>query len=284
LYYANLIGLSAAWLLGIRKRIHTRHHASLHHTHFPRAVRIDKLINRLSSQIVVLCRNQRKIVVEWEGATEKKVHLIPHGVDLSYFQTEEAAKVHLLRTVYNIPDGAFPVVGVIARYTEWKGIQFIIPAFRELLRKHPGAHLILANATGDYSDQIKTLLRDVPTRNYTEILFETELAPLYRLFHLFVHAPVDEFAEAFGQTYVEALASSIPAIFTLSGIACDFIQHERNAWVVPYRNTAEIASAMIALTGDAALKAKLVNGGLQSVKEQFDLHTMTRKLEDLYTS
>ncbi len=283
LYYGSLIGLSAAWLLRIRKRIHTRHHASLHHRYFPRAVYVDKLINALSSHIIVLCSNQRKIVVEWEGASEKKVHLIPHGFDLQYFQTGEGVKVSSLRSVHKIPGGAFPVVGVIARYTEWKGIQFIIPAFRVLLRNYPGAHLVLANAHGDYADHVKALLADLPARSYTEIVFEPELNSLYRLFDLFIHTPVDEYCEAFGQTYVEALASGVPAIFTLSGIASDFIQPKKNAWVVPHKNSTEIASAMIALLGDPILKANLIRGGWQSVGERFDVRETTKKLEDLYT-
>ena len=283
LYYASLIGLSAAWLLRIRKRIHTRHHASLHHRYFPRAVVVDKIINTLSTHIIVLCSNQRKIVVEWEGASEKKVHLIPHGFDLHYFQADEPGKVSLLRTLHKIPDDAFPVVGVIARYTEWKGVQFIIPAFRDLLRNYPGAYLILANANGDYEAPVKALLVDLPVANYTEISFEPELASLYRLFDLYVHTPVDEYSEAFGQTYVEALASGVPSIFTLSGIACDFIRHEKNAWVVPYKNTAEIASAMIRLLGDGALKANLIQAGRKSVRERFDIREQTRKLEDVYT-
>ena len=283
LYFASLIGLSAAWLLRISKRIHTRHHGSLHHRYFPKAVYVDKLINALSSHIIVLCSNQRKIVVGWEGASEKKVRLIPHGLDLRYFQTGEKAKVSSLRSSYKIPVDAFPVVGVIARYTEWKGIQFIIPAFSVLLRKYPGAHLILANAHGDYAEKVKALLANLPARSYTEILFEPELNSLYRLFDLFIHTPVDEYCEAFGQTYVEALASDVPAIFTLSGIANDFINHKKNAWVVQHKNSAEIASAMITLLGDPTLKANLIRGGRQSVAERFDVREMTKKLEDLYT-
>jgi glycosyltransferase involved in cell wall biosynthesis len=282
LYYANLIGLSAAWLLRIRKRVHTRHHSSFHHDYFPSAVYVDKLINRLSTHIVVLCTRQRKIVVEWEGVPEKKVYLIPHGFDLHYFYTGEAAKVRSLRNVHKLPDGAFPVVGVISRYTELKGIQFIIPAFKTLLHSYSGAHLILANAHGDYAVQVKALLLDLPVGSYTEILFEPELASLYKMFDLFIHAPIDEYCEAFGQTYVEALASGVPAIFTLSGIANDFIQHKKNAWVVQYKNSAEIASAMIGLLGDASLKANLIQAGRQSVEERFDIREMTKKLEDLY--
>ena len=283
LYHANLIGLSAAWLLRIRKRIHTRHHGSLHHRYFRRAVYIDKIVNALSSRIIVPCSNLRKIVVEWEGASEKKVHLIPHGFDLHYFHAGEVMKVRLVRALHKIPDDAFPVVGVIARYTEWKGVQFIIPAFEELLHTYPGAHLILANAQGDYTNHIKSLLNDLPAGSFTEISFEPDLASLYRLFDLFIHAPVDEYCEAFGQTYVEALAAGVPAIFTLSGIACDFIQHQKNAWVVRHKNTNEIASAMIKLLGDPSLTANLVQSGRHSVGERFDIRGMTKKLEELYT-
>jgi glycosyltransferase involved in cell wall biosynthesis len=284
LYYASLIGLSAAWLLRIRKRIHTRHHASLHHRYFPRAVYLDKLVNAISSHIIVLCNNQSKIVVDWEGAPLRKVQLIPHGFDLSYFETEVRDKVHSLHTTYGIPDGAFPVVGVIARYTEWKGVHFIIPAFKSLVTRYPGAHLILCNAQGDYAGPIQAMLKELPPGRYTEIRFEPDLASLYKLFDLFVHTPIDEFAEAFGQTYVEALASGVPSIFTLSGIACDFIEHRKNAWVVPYKNTDEIALALTALLQDSALRTSLIQTGRRSVAERFGIREMIEKLESLYTA
>ena len=80
-----------------------------------------------------------------------------------------------------------------------------------------------------------------------------------------------------------SLAAGVPAIFTLSGIACDFIQHQKNAWVVRHKNTAEIASAMIKLLGDPSLTANLVQSGRHSVGERFDIRDMTKKLEELYT-
>src|SRR6185295_19908794 len=97
-----------------------------------------------------------------------------------------------------------------------------------------------------------------PEKSFIEIRFENNIFALYKLFDVFVHTPIDEYAEAFGQTYVEALASGVPAIFTLSGIACDFVQHEKNAWVVPYKDSGKIVTAMNALLNDESLKANLV--------------------------
>lgn len=281
LYYGNLVGLSAAWLLRVSKRIHTRHHASIHHQYFPRTVYIDRLINWLSTDIIVLSTPLKEIVVKWEGTPESKVSLIPHGFDLSYFSHRDKASIEGLRSKYHIQENRL-IVGVIARYTEWKGIQYIIEAFKMVLKKNSKAHLVLANAQGDYEDEIKIMLQDLPEHRYTEIVFEPDIASLYYLFDIYAHTPVDSYSEAFGQTYVEALAVGIPSVFTLSGIACDFVQHRRNALVVPYRNATAIAQAVEQLIQDKGLSTKLVEYGKISVQQRFALSEMIFKLQKLY--
>jgi glycosyltransferase involved in cell wall biosynthesis len=284
LFFANLVGLSAAWFLRIPKRIHTRHHASIHHVYFPRTVIIDKLINALSTDIITLSQNHFSIVSDWERTKANKVHLIPHGFDLDYFGKTDPATIGILRHRHQIPEGAYPVIGVIARYTEWKGIQFIIPAFLKVIRLFPKAHLVLANAHGDFASAIRALLNSLPAGSYTEIAFESEVAALYRLFDVFIHTPVDKYCESFGQTYVEALASGIPSIFTLSGIASDFIVHEKNALVVGYRSIDGIASAVERIVKDPAVRESLISNGQRDVIDLFSLDPMIIKLEQLYLS
>lgn len=280
LYFANLIGLSAAWILRIPRRVYTRHHGDIHHRYFPRTVWLDKVINALATDIVVLCRNLRTIVVDWEKANDKKIHLIPHGFDLDYLQSADAAKVDALREKYKIPNHK-PVIGVVARYTEWKGIQYIIEAIPSVLKKFPEAHVVLCNAQGDYAHEIRLRLQSIDG-HFTEIGFEPDLRALYGLFDVYAHTPVSEFAEAFGQTYVEALAAGVPSVVTLSGIACDFIVDQKHALVVPYRNSGAIAAAIQRLWSDPALQAQLRANGREAVA-QFSLSAMIGKLELLYT-
>jgi len=282
LYYANLIGLSSAWLLRIPKRIHTRHHASIHHDYHPRAVYLDKLLNAISTDIIVMSKSLSDIVCEWEGVPKTKLHLIPHGFDLTYFEKVDEKSERALRLKYNIPDTVYPLVGVISRFTEWKGVQYIIPAFRELLIQFPNALLILANAQGDYSDQVKLKLSDLPTDRYRLIVFEDDIASLYKLFTVFVHIPTDKFSEAFGQTYVEALAANVPSVFTLSGIASDFIIDDKNAIVVDYKNHQEILNGVLRLLKDPTLRDRIVIQGQRDVQQRFSIQTMVLKLEDLY--
>lgn len=285
LFDASLVGLFAARTLGIKKRIHTRHHSSFHHEYFPKGVYYDKFINYLSTDIIAITSNVRDILVDWEKVAPKKVSIIHHGFKLEEFENikeiSQENRINLLKTKYN-PQKNTPVIGVISRYTAWKGVQYIIPAFKKLLETYKNAYLILANAKGDYQNEIKKLLATIPKENYTEILFENDIVALYQLFDVHIHTPINAHAEAFGQTYIEALISKIPAIFTISGIANNFIEHEKNALVVPYEDTNAIYEALIRILEDKNLTETLVNNGFEDVKKDFGLATYMEKLEALY--
>ena len=282
LFEASLIGLSAARVLRIPKRVYTRHHGTIHHLYFPRAVYYDKWINSLATHIVAISRGVKEILCKMEGVHPQKVRVIHHGFDLDLFNKVDPERVTQVKKRHNIPDRGELLIGVISRYTEWKGIQFVIPAFLNLLKKYPKAHLILANARGDYAHQVKTMLKELPSGSFTEISFETDVAALYHSFNFFLHVPVDPFCEAFGQTYVEALAAGIPSVFTLSGIAQEFIRDQHNAVVVPFKDSSSIEKAINLLQASPQLRNKLQENGQKDVEVRFALNTMIQNLMNLY--
>lgn len=281
LFEASLIGMTAAWLAGVPKRIHTRHHSHSHHFFNPHAVKYDRMINRFSTTIIAVSLIVKEILVKREQVPLDKISLIHHGFDLEKFSTVSAASIDRLKEKYN-PDHLSPVVGVISRYTEFKGIHYIIAAYTEFLKKYPNALLILANAKGDYAPQIKKLLEQLPSKNYVEITFEPDIFSLYKLFDFFVHTPIEKEFEAFGQTYVEALTAKVPSIFSMSGIAEEFIEDRKNALVVPYKDSHAIYSAMIELTENENLKTTLATNGEKDVISKFNLAKMISALEKLY--
>jgi len=283
LWKANLLGLSTAWLLGVKQRIYTRHHAMVHYDEYPRGLKWDRLCNRMATHVIAISKNVKEILINKDGANPAKVYLIHHGFDLSYFQGEHTIAIKALREKYQLNTKCYPVVGVIARYEKWKGVQCILPAFKELKEKHPQAHLVLVNAQGNYSRKIKGMLGELRNDSFTEILFESNLAPLYQLFDIFVHVPIDSESEAFGQIYVEALASGVPSIFTLSGVAPEFIVHEQNALVVPFLDSKSIYISLERIISDSALRSKLIANGKKST-DLFPFSKMISQLEQLYAS
>lgn len=278
---ACLAGLTAAWLAGVPTRIHTRHHSTFHHEYHPKMVKWDKYINRMSTHIVAISKNVQNVLKKRETVHPGKLRLIHHGFELERFSNVPEAEIEALRTKYNLTS-SYPVIGVIARQIHWKGIQYIVPAFRELLLTYPDAKLVMANARGPMKAELHQQLVDVPKANWLEIDFEENLYGLWQLFDMHVHTPINKSVEAFGQTYVEALASSVPSVFTKSGIAHEFIEHRKNALVVNHRDTDDVLEAMRTLLSDEDLQKTLVTNGLESV-QQFTVDSMIEQLEQLYS-
>ena len=278
---ATLLGLTAAKLLGIPSRIYTRHHSDYHHRYFPGGVKWDKFCNTLATCIIAPSRAVYEILVNSENVPPQKIIIIHHGFDLEYFRNPDDKEVSALRKKYSVED-KFPVIGVISRFTELKGVQFIIPAFQRLLKTYPNSKILLFNAQGDYEEQILRMLEDIPSASYQLITFENDLASAYQLMDLFVQVSTDNNIEAFGQTYVEALAAGIPSVFTLSGIANDFIVDGRNAIVVPFENGDAIYDAIIRIVEEPLLRASLQAEGWNSVKHRFALPEMINQLAKLY--
>jgi glycosyltransferase involved in cell wall biosynthesis len=281
LLQANILGLTAAKFVGVRKRIYTRHHSDYHFRYFPNGVKWDKMANSLATHIVAPSKGVQQILVERELVAESKVHIINHGFDLDYFRNVSSETKIKIRDKYNI-ENKYPVVGVISRFTELKGIQYIIPAYNRLLMRYPDALLLLFNANGDYVNVLNQQLYQLPKNSYKAIAFESELAAVYNLFDVFVQASTDTLIEAFGQTYVEALAAGVPSIFTLSGIAPDFIQDHQNAIVVPFKDENAIYEGMLEILTSIELRNKIINEGWNSVQNRFSLHKMMIDLTKLY--
>ena len=281
LFAANVIGQTAARLARIKKRVYTRH-SSNENRRYHNKQWIDRVVNRLVTHVIAISENVRNVLINEEDVAPEKIRLLHHGFDLDLFQRVSDERVKKLEGEYN-SKGRSPVIGLIARYSHWKGIQYAIPAFEKLLTDEPHALLILANANrGDYALEIGEQLKKLPAETYREIEFEHDLFALYKLFDVYVHVPIDAELEAFGQTYVEALASGVPSVFTLSGVAPEFIEHERNALVVGFEDPDAVYSSVKQLLNDEGLRDRIIANGKADVAKLFSIELYIERLQGIY--
>lgn len=279
---ASLAGLIAARITGFRNTVHTRHHSSECFEYYPHAVYYDKFINGMSKRIVAISHAVSDVLTMREFVDPIKIRVIEHGLDMEMIRADPDNSQRLLRK-FDLT-GKHPIIGVISRFVHWKGIQYIIPAFSALTRQYPNAKLVLANATGGYTSEIETLLKStLKPSQYVLIPFEPKIFDLYKCFDVFVHVPITADFEAYGLIYVEALALEVPSVFTLSGIAAEFIKDRHNALVVPYCDSDSIYNAMLTLLSDRDLRDRIVAQGKADVLSLFTGQKMADKLDKLYS-
>jgi len=280
MFDASFVGLLAARLKDVKTRIYTRHYSTLHHEYHPHAVMYDRIINSLSTHIIAVSGTVKKVLVEMENVKQQKISIVHHGFKLSEFENISPERIKGLRDKYKIPAGV-PVIGIVSRYIHWKGIQNTIEAFRMFLEQYPDACLVLANAKGPYKKEIQEHLSKLPSKNYIEIPFETDILGLFKLFNVFVHVPVDPYSEAFGQVYIESMLSKVPGIVTLSGIANEIIKDHENALVVEYNDNKDIYERLLELYKSSELQKKLTVNAYDMAVKMFPVEVMT-EVEKLY--
>lgn len=281
---ANYVGLLASWLVGIKNRIYTRHHSTYNFVLYPKEVKWDKLCNRLATKVVSISKNVSKTLILREEMDKNKVVEIPHGFNLKKYRSYSSNLENVIKGKYNLNHEAYPIVGAISRSIIQKGLIDIIEAFSLLKRDYPSAHLILANTGGkDYFEINSVLNKLLKPKDFTLIKFESNVYALYKEFDLFVHVPIDKEFEAFGQVYVESIAAGIPSIFSLSGIANEFVENEVNAMVVNYNSPNEIVDAMLKILNNEPLKNHLSNVDLCSL-ERFSADNYIKNHINLYSS
>ncbi len=281
IFEGGLIGITAAWLARIKHRIYTRHYSDYHHVYAPSGLKFDKWINKRSTHIIAVSGIVKTILEQKERVPASKLSTIPHGINnLHQYSGNLEERVNHVKAKYLIPNNR-KIIGVISRYTNLKGIQHILPAIKQLMEKHSNLHLVLANARGDMQEEIHKLLQTLPKNCYTEITFEKDNEALFHCFNYFVHVPISREAEAFGLIYLEAMRYGIPCVFTLSGIANELVEDEKNALVVPYENPIAIQEALERLMNHPELCQQLVQNAKEKVKGMTSLEK-TKKLEALY--
>lgn len=280
---ASLAGLFAAKLGGIKARVHTRHHSTECHNYYPHAVYYDKIINSLAVKIIAISEMVREVLIERENVKPEKIVVIHHGLNFDELQVSDAATAEV-GELYGLTESS-PVVGVISRFVHLKGIQYIIPAFAELVKEYPQAKLVLAGAGGSYEKEIAQMLGErLRETQYVLIPFEKRVAEMYANFDVFVHVPIDRESEAFGLIYVEALALKVPSIFTLSGVASDFIEDKSNALVVPFQDADALLEAMRLILKDDELRRRISEQGQADAHRLFQGQKAAAELDALYTA
>jgi len=188
--------------------------------------------------IIVQSRFCKESMV-FNGIPGEKVIVNPMGVDTTIFKKRTS-----------VPDRfRFVCVGTICLR---KGHQYLFRAFKEVKREIPDAELI---CVGDYKTDFRRE-RAKWEGSFTHIPFlpHPQLAELLQSCTAFVF-PSQE--EGIARAQMEALAAGLPVIGTHEGGATTVIEDGVEGFIVPGRDPARIADAMIRLARDPALNERM---------------------------
>jgi glycosyltransferase involved in cell wall biosynthesis len=249
---AGLLGMIAARLCGVPVRVYMLRGLKLE-TSTGVKRRILLAMERLASACahVVQCNSEslRAEALALGIAPAAKLQLLgegsSNGVDVERFSPGPRGIPNQVRERLGIPQKA-SLVGFVGRLTRDKGLPELIEAFDAILRSRPQAHLLLVgwfDASEDaLGKDLRTRIEKHPRIHCTGFVADT--APYYRAMDLMV---LPTWREGFPNVVLEASATGIPVITTLSTGSRDSVVPEVTGFLIPPGSPEAISEAVLKL-------------------------------------
>jgi rhamnosyl/mannosyltransferase len=171
-------------------------------------------------------------------------------------------------------------VGRIERSSAWKGIATLLDAMATVVAARPGVRLRMVGA-GDAVEQhldhaSRLGIRDLV--DFTGPLAGQDLARAYSDASVLV-LPSETEAEAFGMVLIEALACGTAVVGTAVGGPPHVIADTAGGLVVPPRDPAALAAALMELLDDDARRSGLARRGREAVLARYTWSTVVDSYE-----
>lgn len=282
----GLLGMIAAWLLGVKKRIYTcrgfrfEHETGIKHKVL---VLMEKLTSKISHKVICISNSVREEGFKFNIFSESKSVVInkgsSNGIPLTRFKPENIERELKLNLKKQLElDDCF-IFGYIGRLVDRKGINELYAAFTDLYSQNNKLRMLFVGSPEFGQIHDKNLIDNM--RKHPGIIlagFQKDV-PLYlSIMDVFV---LPAWWEGFGNVLVQAAAMGLPVISTTGTGTRDAVSKDYNGLLISPKSISELFEAMRLLLHDKELRKKLGANGIEWAKN-FDSQIIWNGMEELY--
>jgi len=181
----------------------------------------------------------RHLSVDFSVA-QNQIHLIANGIDLDRFAMTNEQRRREARRKMDISDT--PLIGIIARLSDVKGIDILIKAMPFVLKEIPSANLLIAGQ-GPEEIPLKKLTYSMSLAAHVH--FKSTINQTQDLLCAFDVFVMPSLMEGLGLSVIEAQACGIPVVASRIGGLVDLIEDGKSGYLVPTNDPSALANRII---------------------------------------
>ena len=267
---AGLLGNLAAKLCGVPVRVYLLRGLRLETLtglRYRLLLAAERIASACADHVVCNSKSLREKASALQIAPESRLRMLgdgsSQGVDIFRFSPGPGR----IREALGIASNA-PVIGFVGRLTRDKGIPELIEAFDRIRTGIPAARLLLVGWFDQSEDALNEDLRRriVADPGVVFTGYVPDTAPYYRALDVLV---LPTWREGFPNVILEASASGIPVVTTISTGARDAVLPEVTGLLVPAGYPEAIAEALLRLIRNPHDRARMGRAGRAWIIERF---------------
>jgi glycosyltransferase involved in cell wall biosynthesis len=273
---AGLLGTVAAVLCGVRRRVYLLRGLKLEGASGIKRrmlLAFERLACRCAHVVLSNSASLRAEALALGLAPEDKLRVLGSGSSIGVDADRYCPGLTDVRERFAIPAGA-PVIGFVGRLTRDKGLPELIESFEAVAGAEPEARLLLVGWFDAAEDALATSLRarieSHPRIHCTG--FVHDAAPFYRAMDLMV---LPTWREGFPNAVLEAQATGIPVVTTISTGSRDSVVPEVTGLLIPPGYPDAITEAVLKLLRSPERRRQMGSAAREWVRQHYsDRHVL----------
>jgi glycosyltransferase involved in cell wall biosynthesis len=276
LVYSNTLAVIIGSIWAKNHRIpHCWH---IHEILFGPSVLVKFLAKLLDASTPIPIAVSESVAMHWEQFLKKsKPEVIYNGIPYDEFLNDDSdAKSKL-----NLPQDRL-VITMIGRINPGKGQAFFLEVARELILDQLPVHFVLV---GDPYPGYESILEEIEqkTNEYglsdhvTNLGFRLDIPQILAASDLFVLPSI--LPDSFPTVILEAMASGLPVIASVSGGASEMVVEDETGFLFPISEVYSAVSALRTLVQNHDLRKKMGHAARSRVMSQYSLEAFETKIK-----
>jgi glycogen(starch) synthase len=216
---------------------------------------VERWISNRSDRVIVCSYYMSEQVADIFGADERRVTVIPNGIDPGDLQPRDDPDLQRLRSEFAAPKER--LVLLIGRLVYEKGFQLALEAMPRLIDSVPGTRFLVAGS-GTHERELRRQADDLGLMEHGTFLGwigDDVLHSLYRIADVCV---VPSIYEPFGLVALEAMASDCPCIVADTGGLREVVPNEDVGLRFRNRDPESLGETVKRVLTDSELRERLV--------------------------
>jgi glycosyltransferase involved in cell wall biosynthesis len=272
LIHADLYGMIAAKMAGVKVIVSTRHNDNLFRRQFPWNLLIN-FNTKLADNLICISESLKQFTIKYEGTPKDKISVIYYGFNPQNKQFDSSWKKQ-----FNW-DEETKIIGIVARLIEQKGHSTLLKAMSQILPQFPNTKLVIIG-DGILRQSLEEYSEKLGINSQVNFLgYHQNAAEMMGGFDIFIHPSR---WEGFGLVFLEAMAAKLPIIATNVSAIPEIVEQEKTGLLVPKDDDIALANAICQLLSNPDLAKNMGENGRKRLEKYFTVDVMAQKTANLY--
>jgi len=230
------------------------------------------------NRVVAISKGVKDHLINDFNIKENNISLVHSGINVDNAKECSSQQKEEIKSKFNISKDNY-VVGTISRFSDVKGLDYLLKAAQIILKDKDNFVFLLIGA-GKEEEKLKEISKELGIQD--KVRFITSFQDSKKFFSVMDVFVMPSIQEGLGLAILEAQLHKVPVVASNVGGIPEIVRHNSTGILIEPKDQHSLAQAILQLKNDNNLRSSIIEKAYQMVISDFSLKQMAERIENIY--